>query len=262
MLNLLDLYDTEVRGSLAAPAPGYRAERDGPVVRLVGQSPDTNDNAVVLARLTEADADREIARQIDFFGALGHAFEWKHFSHDQPASLPDKLRTAGFEAQESETLVVLDASHDFADADIEYGIRIEELKEPATLEAIGVVNTAVYGNPRHSEWLVASIAKEKQSAPDAIRIYAAVAGELPVSVGWVRHRPGETFGSLWGGSTLPEWRGKGIYSALVALRARAAHQQGCRWLTVDCSPMSLPILERRGFQRLSTTTPYVWSPKV
>jgi len=31
---------------------------------------------------------------------------------------------------------------------------------------------------------------------------------------------------------------------------------------VDCSPMSLPILERRGFQRLSTTTPYVWSPKV
>jgi GNAT superfamily N-acetyltransferase len=262
MQKLLDLYDTEVRGSLAAPAPGYRAERDGPIVRLVGPSSDPNDNAVVFAQLTEADADREIARQIGFFGALGHGFEWKHFSHDQPASLPDKLRAAGFEAQESETLVALDASQDFAGADIQNGIRIEELKDPGALEAIGVVNTAVYGNPRYSEWLLTAITKEKQSDPGSIRIYAAVAGDRPVSVGWVRHKAGETFGGLWGGSTLPEWRGKGIYSALVAVRARAARQQGCRWLTVDCSPMSLPILERRGFQRLSTTTPYVWSPKV
>lgn len=262
MLKLLNLYDTEVRGSLAAPAPGFRVEGVGPVVRLVGPSSDPNDNAVVLAQLTEADADREIAGQVSFFGALGHAFEWKHFSHDQPASLPDKLLAAGFEAQEPETLVALDASQEFADADLRDGLRIAELKDPGALEGIGVVNTAVYGNPRHSEWLVASIAKEKQSDPDAIRIYAAFAGDRPVSVGWVRHKRGETFGSLWGGSTLPEWRGKGVYSALVAVRARAARQQGCRWLTVDCSPMSLPILERRGFQRLATTTPYVWSPKV
>jgi len=262
MQKLLDLYDTEVRGSLVAPAPGYRAERDGSVVRLVGPSPDPNDNAVTLTQLTEANADQEIARQIRFFSALGHAFEWKHFSHDQPESLPDKLRAAGFEAQESETLAALDASQNFADANLGDGIRIEELKDPGALEAIGVVNTAVYGNPRHSEWLVASITKEKQSKPDSIRIYAAFAGDQPVSVGWARHKPGDTFGSLWGGSTLKEWRGRGVYSALVAIRARAARQQGCKWLTVDCSPMSLPILERRGFQRLSTTTPYVWSPKV
>ncbi|MFD2226956.1 GNAT family N-acetyltransferase [Microvirga arabica] len=261
-MNLLTLYDTEVRGSLVAPAPGYRVERVGPIVRLVGASPDPNDNAVTRAQLTEADADREIARQIGFFGALGYAFEWKHFSHDQPASLPEKLRAAGFEAQEPETLVALDASQNFADADLGDGIRIEELKNPGALEAIGVVNTAVYGNLRHSEWLVASIAKEKQSDPDAIRIYAAFAGDQPVSVGWVRHKTGDMFGSLWGGSTLKEWRGKGVYSALVAIRAHAARQQGCKWLTVDCSPMSLPILERRGFQRLSTTTPYIWSPKV
>lgn len=259
MLDLLKLYDTEVRGWVGVPAPGYRAENDGPVVRLVGPGPDPNDNAVVLARLTDANADQEIARQIRFFEDLGHSFEWKHFSHDEPADLPAKLLHAGFDAQEPETLAALDAGRDFTSAEHVKGIRIEELSEPLALGAIAAVNTAVYGNPRHSEWLVGSLAKEKQSDPEAIRIYAAFSGDQPVSVGWVRHKRGETFGSLWGGSTLPDWRGKGVYSALVAIRARAARQQGCRWLTVDCSPMSLPILERRGFQRLSTTTPFIWT---
>ena len=75
----------------------------------------------------------------------------------------------------------------------------------------------------------------------------------------MRHRRGDPFGSLWGGSTLPEHRGRGIYSSLVAARAGEARERGCRWLTVDCSPMSLPILERRGFERLAVTTPFIWT---
>jgi hypothetical protein len=75
----------------------------------------------------------------------------------------------------------------------------------------------------------------------------------------LRYRQGDAFGSLWGGSTLAEHRGKGIYSAVVAARATEARQRGGRWLTVDCSAMSLPILERRGFQRLAVITPFIWT---
>jgi GNAT superfamily N-acetyltransferase len=75
----------------------------------------------------------------------------------------------------------------------------------------------------------------------------------------MRYRQGDAFGSLWGGATLAEYRGKGIYTAMVAERVKEARQRGGRWLTVDCSAMSLPILERRGFQKLAVITPFIWS---
>jgi GNAT superfamily N-acetyltransferase len=139
-------------------------------------------------------------------------------------------------------------------------VRIERLVDPAALRAIATVNGTVYGDPDHAAWLLETIVQEKRADPDGIDIYAAYERDHPIGVGWMRHKAGEAFGSLWGGSTLPEWRGRGIYSALVAVRAARARERGCRWLTVDCSPMSLPILKRRGFQVLSVITPFVWSP--
>jgi GNAT superfamily N-acetyltransferase len=71
---------------------------------------------------------------------------------------------------------------------------------------------------------------------------------------------GTEFAGLFGGGTLPQWRGRGIYRALVAYRARLAAARGYRYLQVDASPASRPILERLGFACLALTTPYTWSP--
>ncbi|MDX6313211.1 MAG: hypothetical protein QOF44_2675, partial [Streptomyces sp.] len=68
------------------------------------------------------------------------------------------------------------------------------------------------------------------------------------------------FASLWGGGTVPAWRGRGIYRALVSHRAGIAAELGYRFLQVDASSQSRPILERLGFTALSTTTPYVFQP--
>jgi GNAT superfamily N-acetyltransferase len=73
-------------------------------------------------------------------------------------------------------------------------------------------------------------------------------------------RAGTEFAALWGGSTLARWRGRGIYRALVADRARRAATRGIRYLQVDASADSEPILRRLGFHAVTTTTPYVWSP--
>ena len=61
-------------------------------------------------------------------------------------------------------------------------------------------------------------------------------------------------------STLAAWRGRGIYRALVAVRARRAVARGVRYLQVDASDDSAPILRRLGFGAVTTTTPYVWTP--
>ncbi|MGW0788706.1 hypothetical protein ACWD04_10740 [Streptomyces sp. NPDC002911] len=75
---------------------------------------------------------------------------------------------------------------------------------------------------------------------------------------WTAMHPGTGFAGLWGGGTSAPWRGKGIHRALIARRARLAAGLGYRFLQVDATDQSAPILRRLGFTALSTTTPYVY----
>ena len=84
----------------------------------------------------------------------------------------------------------------------------------------------------------------------------AWAGQTPIAGGRVEFHHGSDFASLWGGGTLPGWRGRGVFRSLVAYRAALASARGFRYLQVDASPDSRAILQRLGFVELSTTTPF------
>jgi len=56
---------------------------------------------------------------------------------------------------------------------------------------------------------------------------------------------------LLGGATLPRVRGSGVYFSLVHARWRAAVERGTPRLVVQAGPMSRPILERLGFEKIS-----------
>jgi predicted GNAT family acetyltransferase len=79
-----------------------------------------------------------------------------------------------------------------------------------------------------------------------------------VSAGRLEPVPDTDFAGIWGGSTLPEWRGRGLYRAITAARARAALRLGKTLIHSDSTAYSRPILERYGFLQVSTTTPYHW----
>jgi GNAT superfamily N-acetyltransferase len=110
------------------------------------------------------------------------------------------------------------------------------------------------------DWLVASLEQELAADSSSLTIVVAEGDGDVVCAGWVRFQAGTEFATLWGGGTLPDWRGQGIYRALVAYRANLAAERGRRYIEVDASDDSRPILERLGFVPVTTTTPYVWSP--
>jgi ribosomal protein S18 acetylase RimI-like enzyme len=95
--------------------------------------------------------------------------------------------------------------------------------------------------------------------PDALAV--VLAEESPegpaLCAAWLRYTPGTDFASMWGGSTLPEWRRRGLYRATVTHRARLARDRGYRYMRLDTSPDSRPILERLGLRAVATTTPYL-----
>ena len=199
-----------------------------------------------------------MARQVRVFAKRGEPFEWKLHAHDRPADLAERLRAAGFVPEATETVVIAQVAEVAAEPRLPEGVRLREVSDRADLDRIATMEEAIWGDDRR--WLADSLAAERAVDPDALTIVVAEAADTVVCAAWVRFARGTEFATLWGGGTLPEWRCRGIYRAVVAYRASLAAQRGFRYLQVDASDDSRPILERLGFVAVTTTTPYVWRP--
>jgi GNAT superfamily N-acetyltransferase len=138
------------------------------------------------------------------------------------------------------------------------GVELRQVSERVDLDRIAAMEEAIWGDGR--EWLADSLEAEHAVDPEAIAIVVAEAENVVVCAAWVRFAHDTEFATLWGGGTLEPWRGRGIYRAVVAYRANLASARGCRYLQVDASDDSRPILERLGFVAVTTTTPFIWSP--
>ena len=255
---LLAAYDDQMRGAPPTPPTGVTYERDGPLLRIVGQFRGFVSGPRELG--VEGDAlDELIVRQRDFFAARGEALEWKTWAHDTPADLTERLRAAGFLPEERETVLVGRAA-DLAAGEpaLPDGVTLRRVTADADMRRIAAMESAVWG--QDWSWLAEDLIGRVAAAPDEIAVYVAEADGEVVCAAWLVFRPGTEFASLWGGSTLAEWRGRGIYRALVAVRAALASSRGVTYLHVDASDDSAPILRRLGLPAVTTTTPYVWTP--
>jgi GNAT superfamily N-acetyltransferase len=258
LVALLSAYDAQLRAHMPDRLPDrVRVERDGPLLRMVGFLGRGMVEYRDLDGLDGGELDELIARQVRIFAEFGEPFEWKLHGHDRPADLPERLRAAGFVPEEMETVLIAPVSAIAIGATVPDGMVTREVSEPRDLERIAQLEKAIWGEDAGS---IDDLAEERAADPDGLRIFTAEAGDVVVCAGWVRFPSGTEFATLWGGGTLPAWRGRGIYRALVAHRARLAAERGCRYLEVDASDESRPILERLGFFAVTTTTPYVWSP--
>ncbi len=255
--SLLTAYDEQMRGIPPNLPRGVTCERDGPVLRIVGQfrglispPPDLGVSGVEL--------DRLITRQRDYFASRGEGVEWKIRGHDKPDGLTKHLRAAGFVPEERETVLIGVADDIAANPALPDGVVLRRVTADADMHRIAAMETTVWQHD--CGWVADDLIGRVGIAPGEIAVLVAEADGEVVSAAWLVFREGTEFASLWGGSTLSQWRGRGIYHALVATRAALAVARGVRYLQVDASSDSAPILRRLGFHAVTTTTPYVWSP--
>ncbi|MBM7861836.1 GNAT family N-acetyltransferase [Lentzea nigeriaca] len=254
---LLRAYDDQARSAeWKIPDAEATVHRDGPVYRvswpkrrgLVAGPPELG--------ITGADLDALIARQRDFFAARDQGVEWKTWGHDTPADLPERLVAAGFESEGRETVLIGLAENMVTPVDLA-GITLRETKEEADFHRLAASASEAFG--KTVSWL-ADYLLERQNDPNTVVVVAEAEGQI-VSSARLEIVPGTEFGGLWGGSTLAKWRGRGIYRALIAHRARVALARGVKYLQVDATEDSRPILERLGFVKVTTTTGYAWKPR-
>jgi GNAT superfamily N-acetyltransferase len=209
------------------------------------------------AEETESVIDGEIA----FFENLGHEFEWKVYSHDQPQGLLEELRRRGFKIGEEEALMMRDlrALPISLASPAAPGITVAAVTDAQGVDDFLAVETALWPeSQKMRDWLLATL---KDPAQEYLA-FVAYDDRTPIGCGRVSVRRESRFAGLWGGAVLPAFRGKGVYRALLAARIHHVSKfDSVQYLRVDALPTSRPILEKYGFKSIASTWPAEWAPR-
>lgn len=254
---ILGLFDRTVRRQCRCI--GRQVERLDRVTRVTGPSPSPYDNLILWSDLNASNVDQELDKHLAYFDKREHDFGWFVYEHDQPSDLAARLQSRGLKLESQATVVIANPS-DLGEFYSSPGIKVRQLKDPADVSDSLAVSNAVWGMQHHEfvrRWLTDLI----RDHPNESTVLVAYHDELPIGTSWSTHWKGDPFASFFGGTVLPNWRGKGVYRAMVTERAKIAATENIDWCVVDAGSESFPILQRIGFKPLTQRYSLHWHRK-
>jgi hypothetical protein len=255
--HLLAAYDEQLRGDAETPC-AISVTRCGPLrlatfaggrgfasYRDLGGADPGAIRRLVPEALAHYRADPEISR-----------IEWKTRGHDHAPGLHEALLENGFVPANPESIMIGEARLLAVEAPLPEGVTLRRITLEADVRAMCAMQDEIFGDPV-SDYMANAVLR-RLALDDGTELWVAEAGGRIVSAGRLEPVHGTKFAGIWGGATREEWRGRGIYRALTAARARSALGMGKTLINSDSSEYSRPILERSGLVKVSTTTPYNW----
>jgi hypothetical protein len=185
------------------------------------------------------------------------SIEWKTRAHDRAPGLHAALVENGFIPGEPESIMLGEARVLALDVRVPAQVALRQVTDEADVRAMTAMTDDIFGgrsSPGLQEDLIRRLATGEQ-----LELWVAEVQGRMIGAGRLEPVPGTNFAGVWGGAVREEWRGRGIYRALTAARARSALRLGKALIHSDSTEYSRPILERSGLAKVSTTTPYTWS---
>jgi len=259
---LLRAYDAQLREELTSAVSSPRL---GPLVLaeyLGGRGFITYTSLGVDGRPADAASVRRLVEQ-----ALAHyeampgirRVEWKTRGHDHAPGLHDALVSHGFVPDEPESVMIGEARLLAVEVDLPAGVVVRRITDVEDVRRMLAMQAEVFGDsPELAAEMETQVLHRLRTGGDDMELWVAEADGEVVSAGRLEPVQDTEFAGIWGGATRPQWRGRGIYRALTAARARSAIAHGKRYINSDSTEFSRPILERSGLVKVTTTTPYEW----
>jgi len=206
------------------------------------------------AGIDAVDVDDVIDEQVAYFTGLGCPFSWKTFAHDRPADLVARLAARGFEVDETDAVMVLDVAHAPESLLAVDTANVRRLDSPSQLDEVEAILKSVWDED--FAWIHERLGSHME-IPGYLSVFVGYVDDTPAAAGWTYYNQG-SFAGLWGGSTVAAYRGRGLYTALLAARVHEARLRGVPYLTVDAGPMSRPIVARHDFEIITWATDCNW----
>jgi N-acetylglutamate synthase-like GNAT family acetyltransferase len=255
---LLAAYDEQLRGESEVTPGAESVTRHGPLFLVTFAA---SRGWISYRDLGGADADgvrRLVHKALEHYRtdpAIAKV-EWKSRGHDAAPGLHEALVEHGFVPEEPESIMIGEARSLAHDVPLPDGVTMRQVTEEPDVRAMSAMADVVFGEP--VDPTTPTVLMRRMARDPGMEIWVAEADGRIVCAGRLERVAGTAFAGLWGGATVPEWRGRGIYRALTAARARSALRMGATLVHSDSTEYSRPILERSGFVAVSTTTPYLW----
>ncbi|BDI33263.1 N-acetyltransferase [Capsulimonas corticalis] len=251
-MEILELLDWERR---MVVYPGVTRFSEEGVIKDLYE--DGKSGEIVYSSCTEGEVDSMIRRQILAAQRGRYDLEWKVYGHDQPHCLGERLTAAGFEAGAREKFMVFLASEN---ALSHLGVCDDDIRKVTNAADLGDYRSIleeVRGESCDKEMTQYGVMLD--SHPNYMSIYVAYVEGEPAACGRVYFHEDSKFAALYGGNTRERFRGRGLFTRVVAARIREALSRGVRNVCVDALPTSEPILRKRGFEILTSTQPFFFT---
>jgi predicted GNAT family acetyltransferase len=211
-------------------------------------------NVVGLAKLNADNIDAKIEEVIKFFKNLDHQVSWITSETSTPSNINQKLEHHGFQKIFDLAGLYLD---DFDRAmnpnpDVVVRLALDE-----DIEHITRLYSEAYPMP-------ADVIPSFMDNIVAIngRNYLAYVEDSddPVSIATMFYMPNMPIVALQGAATLPDYRGRGIYTSLMAKRLQDARADGMQVAIMQGDvKTSAPICMKLGFEKVCDMAIYTWS---
>ncbi len=208
---------------------------------------------VMWHQFSATDADRCIVEEITAASGRVKALMWKVYGHDAPTNLGEVLLAHGFADHDPCALMAAPVARVLAAlGDAPDQIKVRQLLEASEFDAYQEIWDSVWPTAPNARYVndYRKVAADRD--PGVVFFAGFSVTDEPVTSGYLFHAPGSPFTLLCGGATKAAWRNQHAYSAMLIARAECALERGADYLAVEASPQSQPILERLGFERLST----------
>lgn len=232
---------------IARSAPGMRVfDHDDLLMVDSGLSSDTF-NKVARSRLSSERAGRRISEVIEYFRAVDRPFAWWIGPSARPFDLETHLRDHGLIAAECEVGMAMDVSELQPALDPPRNLAIERVCTARQIAAFAEVVAANWQPP--DQTVIRFYSR-------AVPVLLANACPMQLFVGYLDDEPVATaelftsgsLGGLYSVSTRPEFRRRGIGSAVTWHAAEWARCAGARTLALQSSEAGQSVYARLGFK--------------
>ena len=213
-------------------------------------------NLVGVATLNNDSADSTIRQVYEFFAGDGRAFGWLVGPESTPGDLPRRLEAAGIaKIHDGAGMALTDLSLPIHENP---AVHVRRATPDDTADVIRLYTEAYPIPETFSEiWdklIVAAGGYNYLAFMDGV--------ESPVSVASMYYMSDAPIVALQGAATLPDYRGRGTYTALMAKRLADARAEGMEAAVLQAiRATSAPICAKLGFSEIATADFYGWIPK-
>jgi hypothetical protein len=212
-------------------------------------------NVVAFTFANESKLHDVIHREVDYFSPMQQPFTWKVYDHDLLPTLKDELISHGFtHDNDPADVMVLNVKHAPASLFQPTKVDIRRIDTLAGLKDVIYVLDQVWGGS--NTWVNERLGTHL-NIPGYLSVYVAYVDDKPASIAWA-YFPSGHFATLFAGSTITEYRKQGLYTSLLATRLKEIRERGYPYAVVETGAMSKPIVEKYGFQHLTTVYDYEW----